>query len=228
MVSVEPCQDTPEMKNKTRFITCLSAVALTVGLVAGCASDNYQKGAGTASALTRSSELITKGGGQIDDSLAALNDLVSNPQPDLRKQFDTFATSVDNLDATAKDVAGRTEAMKAQGAAYFAGWDNEIATMHNEDIRNRSEARRDEVAARFARISQQYDDTRVAFQPYMSDLRDVQKYLSTDLTSGGLAAIKDTVAKTTRDAVPLKESMERLSEQFKGLGIAMSPTAAAN
>ena len=215
------------MKNTLLFLTCLSVVALTVGFVTGCASDNYHKGAGTASALTHSSELITKGNRQIDDSLAALNGLVSNPQPDLRKQFDAFATSVNNLDATAKNVAGETEAMKARGAAYFEGWDKEIATMHNEDIRNRSEARRNEVAERFARISEQYNDARVAFQPYMSDLRDVEKSLSTDLTSGGVSAITEVAGKTTKDAAPLKETMARLSEQFKDLGIAMSPTTAA-
>jgi hypothetical protein len=100
--------------------------------------------------------------------------------------------------------------------------------MQNEDIRNRSEARRIEVAAQFDRISRQYDAASIAFQPYMSDLRDVQKYLSTDLTAGGLAAIKETTAKTTTDAAPLKEILARLSEQFKGLGVAMSTTASAD
>jgi len=216
------------MKNKTLLLTCLSAVALAVGFVTGCASDNYQKGAGTASALNHSSELIAKGSSQIDDSLAALNDLVSSPQTNLTEQFNAYTTSVDNLDATAKDVAAKNEAMQAQGAAYFEGWDNEIATMQNEDIRNRSEARRNEVAARFAKISQQYADARAAFQPFMSDLHDVQKSLSTDLTSGGLAAIKDTAAKSTKDAVPLKETLARLSDQFRDLGKAMSPTTAIN
>ena len=216
------------MKNKTLLLTCLSAVALAVGFVTGCASDNYQKGAGTASALNHSSELIAKGSSQIDDSLAALNDLVSNPQPDLTIQFNAYALAVDNLDATAKDVAAKNQAMQAQGAAYFEGWDNEIATMQNEDIRSRSEVRRNEVAKRFAAISQQYADARTAFQPFMSDLHDVQKSLSTDLTSGGLASIKDTAAKSTRDAVPLKETLTRLSEQFKDLSKAMSPTTAAN
>jgi hypothetical protein len=216
------------MKNQTLFLTCLSTTLLAVALVTGCATDNYHKGAGTAAALNHSADLIAKGSLQIDDSLTALNDLVSNPQPDLRKQFDVFVTAVNNLGATAADVAGKTEAMKTEGAAYFAGWDNEIATMQNEDIRNRSETRRNEVAARFARISRQYDEARIAFQPYMSDLRDVQKYLSTDLTSGGLAAIKEPAAKTTQDAAPLKETLARLSEQFKELGVSMSPTTAAN
>ena len=216
------------MKNNTLFLAGLTAVALAAGLVTGCVSDNYHKSAGTANALTHSSELITKGSRQIDDSLAALNDLVAHPQPDLSKQYQAFVTSVDKLDSTARDVAGKTDAMKSQGAAYFAGWDQEIATMQNEDIRSRSEARRDEVATRFARISRQYDDARTAFQPYMSDLHDVQKYLSTDLTSGGLTAIKEIAARTTQDAVPLKETMARLSEQFKELGTAMSPTTAGN
>jgi len=222
------CDHARAMKNKTWFLSCISAVVLAAGFVTGCATDNYQKGAGTASALTHSSELIAKGGSQIDDSLAALNDLVSNPQPDLTIQFNAYALAVDNLDATAKDVAAKNQAMQAQGAAYFEGWDNEIATMQNEDIRNRSEARRNEVAARFAKISQQYADARAAFQPFMSDLRDVQKSLATDLTSGGVSAIKDTAAKSTRDAVPLKETLARLSDQFRDLGKAMSPTTAAN
>ena len=216
------------MNNKIRLLTCLSAVALAVGLVTGCASDNYQKGAGTATALKHSSELIAKGSTQIDDSLAALNDLVSNPQTNLTQQFNTYTTSVDNLDATAKDVACKNDAMQAQGAAYFAGWDKEIATMQNEDIRNRSETRRNEVSARFASISQQYADARTAFQPFMSDLRDVQKSLATDLTSGGLAAIKDTAAKSTRDAVPLKETLARLSDQFKAVSTSMSPITVVN
>ena len=113
-------------------------------------------------------------------------------------------------------------------AAYFAGWDQESAQIQNEDIRSRSETRRNEVAARFARISAQYDDARTAFQPYMSDLRDVQKFLANDLTSGGLAAIKEPAAKATTDATAVKESLDRLSDQFKDLGASMSPTTAAN
>jgi hypothetical protein len=216
------------MKYKTLSLTVVSAAILATGFITGCASDNYHKGAGTATALTHSSDLITKGSGQIDVSLAALHDLVSNPQPDLRKQFDVYVHSVDNLGSTAKEVTESTEAMKVQGAGYFAGWDHEIALMQNEDIRNRSEARRSEVAAKFDRISRQYDAASLAFQPYMSDLRDVQKYLSTDLTGGGLAAIREIATKTTNDAAPLKETLARLSEQFKGLGVAMSTTASAN
>jgi hypothetical protein len=153
--------------------------------------------------------------------------LVSNPYPDLRKQFAKFNDAVNDLGDSEKDIAGKAGEMKAQGADYFASWDKESAQIQNEDIRSRSETRRNEVASRFDRISQQYDETKAAFRPFMSDLRDVQKFLSTDLTTGGLAAIKDTAAKATRDAVPVKKSLDNLSDDFKNLGLSMSPTTAS-
>jgi hypothetical protein len=204
----------------------LFTVAAIVGFITGCASNNYNRSANTAATLDQSSSMVIKGSLLIDESLADLNDLVSNPDPDLRKQFEKFNNVVGELDASAKDLASKAREMKAQGKDYFAGWDKESAQIQNEDIRNRSEARRNEVASRFDRISEQYDTTQAAFQPLLSDLRDVQKFLSTDLTTGGLAAIKDTAAKATSDAAPVKESMSKLSDEFRSLGLSMSPTNA--
>ena len=211
----------------TYLLRNLLAIAAGTGFLTGCVSDNYHQGANTAAALNESSAMITRSNTLIDESLADLNDLVSNPYPDLRKQFKRFNSAVDGLDASSKDVASKAVDMQSQGAAYFAKWDKDSARIQNEDIRSRSEARRTEVAARFDRISQQYADTKTAFAPFMSDLRDVQKFLSTDLTAGGLAAIKATAAKATNDAIPVKDSLGRLSVEFKSLGLSMSPSADA-
>ncbi|MHB8523890.1 MAG: DUF2959 family protein [Limisphaerales bacterium] len=214
------------MKTK-KLVLHLFPLAVAVGFIAGCASTGNDKAASTARSLAESSSMIVKGNTLIDQTLASLNDLVSNSNPDLRKQFKTFNSSVKDLGSTARDVSSKAAEMKSQGAAYFAMWDQETAKMQNEDIRNRSEARKDAVASRFARISQQYDETQTAFQPFMSDLHDVQKFLGTDLTAGGLAAIKEVAANATRDAMPLKESLRKLSDQFTSLGLSMSPTSGA-
>ena len=210
----------------TNFLHNLFTLA-AAGFMAGCASDNYKNGASTAATLNQSSCMITKGNTLIDESLADLNDLVSNPRPDLRKQFNKFNHAVDLLGDSAKDVASKAGEMKSEGVDYFARWDKESAQIQNEDIRSRSETRRNEVAARFDRIGEQYDETRTAFRPFMSDLRDVQKFLSNDLTAGGLDAIKDSAAKATKDAAPVKASLAKLSDEFKSLGLSMSPTTAS-
>lgn len=49
--------------------------------------------------------------------------------------------------------------------------------MQNEDIRNRSKARKNDVASRFGRISRRYNQTKTALMPFMSEPRDVQRCL---------------------------------------------------
>ncbi len=220
--------DAGDVKNNILLSALLCAVVVSATLVTGCASANYNKSAGTAAALSESSAMIDKGGSQIDDALNALNDLVAHPQPDLRAQYQAYSVAVDALDNTAKDVAHKNTAMKEQGTAYFAEWDSENATMRNENIRQRSEARQAEVASHFVRIGQQYKAARIAFAPFMSDLRDVQKFLANDLTAGGLAAIKEVAAKAAVDAVPVKDSLMQLSTEFKGLSNSMAYHTAVN
>ena len=208
---------------KTHNLNLFTLVTAAL-LITSCATENYKNSASTAAALNQSSEMITTGNLLIDQSLANLNGLVSHPSSDLRQQFKAFSASLDDLSSTAKDTAAKAAEMKSRGAAYFARWDEESAKMRNEDIRTRSEDRRNEVALRFNRISRQYDVTKTSFEPFMSDMRDVQRFLATDLTVGGLSAIKDVSEKANRDAVPLKASMAQLSVEFQGLGVAMSPT----
>ncbi|MBF0123649.1 MAG: DUF2959 family protein [Candidatus Omnitrophica bacterium] len=209
-----------------KLIVSAFTFAIVIGSITGCATTTYQKRASTSSALTQSSDMIAKGSVLIDETLAKLNDLVSNPSPDLRKQFNAFNNSVNELGSAAKDITIKAEQMKLQGAAYFKNWDKEAAQMQNEDIRQRSEARKNEVTARFNRITESYEATKAACIPYMSDLRDIQKFLSVDLTSEGLVAIKDVAEKATNHAAPLKESISGLSEEFKALGVSMSSKAA--
>jgi len=208
-----------------KLVLNLFILAAVTAFATGCASTGNDKSASTVKSLTKSSCLIEKGNAQIDQTLAKLNDLVSNPGADLGKQFAAFDVSVNDLSATAKAVSSKADQIKARGADYFANWDKESAKMNNENIRHRSQARKQEVAANFASISQQYDESKTAFLPFMSDLRDIQSYLNTDLTAGGLANIKPAAAKATSDAIPLKESIRHLNEQFKGLKLSLSTTS---
>jgi hypothetical protein len=209
---------------KTSQLICnVFTVAALIGFLSACASDNYKQSSDTATTLAQSAGMISRCNVLIDQTLADLNDLVSNSVPDLRVPFHKFGKDVDELGVSAVDLAKKANQMKIQGADYFAQWDKELAQIQNEDIRSRSEARKNEVASRFNRISEHYDEANSALVPFMSDLRDVQKALSTDLTVGGISAIKDTAAKANHDATAVQESLGKLSEEFRSLGLSMSP-----
>ena len=206
----------------------LVAVALAAGLFAGCSSTTgYEKGAQAGTAMTTSANNITRTSEQIERTLTALNELVNNPQPDLRRQFRTFTTEVNNLDSLARQVSTQAEDMKSRGATYFGRWSQELAAIQNEDIRNRSEARQQEVAARFHAIAANYEQTKADLQPFMSDLRDVQRFLATDLTPGGIATVKTFATKANEAAVPLRKSLTTLADDFRQTGVSLTPTTPA-
>jgi hypothetical protein len=56
----------------------------------------------------------------------------------------------------------------------------------------------------------------------MADLKDVQTYLATDLTAGGIKTVKNEADKANAAAGPLREAIAELVNEFKTLGVAMS------
>jgi hypothetical protein len=210
---------------KLNFASNLMLGAL-LAAVAGCKTSNYQTGNATAEGLQASADKIEQAKGQVDSTLASLNDLVNNPT-NLPTQYATFSGAVTGLQASAKDVDAKVTDMRAKGAAYFQTWDEQLAQIKNEDIKSRSEARKKEVQDQFTKIKLSYTEIGDAYRPFMSDLQDIQTALGTDLTAGGIAAIKGAAQKANQDAVPLKKSGDDLSAELTNLGVAMSASAPA-
>jgi outer membrane murein-binding lipoprotein Lpp len=216
------------MNMKPIIAISLVAIVTTAGILAGCSSPTgYQKGARAATAINAAADDITQTSAQVERTIVALNDLVKRPQPDLRPQFRTFTAAVDNLDSIARRVSNQADNMRSRGAAYFDQWSQDLATIQNEDIRSRSQARQKEVAARFQAVAANYDQAKAGLQPFLSDLRDVQRFLATDLTPGGIGAVEKFAAKANDDAVPLRKSLDSLADEFREMGVSLSASVPA-
>lgn len=208
----------------------LSFAALTVALAisSGCASKgNYEKGASAGAGLQEAADKLTIGKGKIDTTLTALNDLVNSSQGDLEPKYKKFSASVNDLQTSAQHVNAAVKEMRDKGNEYFKAWDQQAAAIKNEDIKARSTERKAEMQKKFMDIKRSYILAGDAFKPFMADLKDIQTALGTDLTTGGLGAVKGAVEKANKNAVPLKASVDELATHFKDLGVAMSAAAAA-
>ena len=194
----------------------------------GCASSTgYDKAADTSTSLEKTAQNIHKGNGQIDAVLFALSSLVDSPAADIKPQFEKFNSAVGKLESLSNDVNTQAAAMQTQGADYFRSWDVELAKIQNEDIRSRSADRKNAVAARFDKVRVSYVQTKAAFIPFMSDIKDIRTALATDLTADGLASVKSFAKKANKNAAPLHESLTDLEADFKALGVALSTATPA-
>jgi hypothetical protein len=210
---------------KTKYIQIVSLAASTLAaaiLLTGCASSGYDKGNKAAANIQAAADLIAALPGQVDTTLTSLNDMIEKPQADLRPQYKQFSANMSKVESTGKSIAGARKSMAEKQKEFFAKWDEQMAQIKNEDIKARSQSRKDEVNKNMLAIKTSYAEAEMAFKPFMNDLKDVEKFLSVDLTTAGVAAIKDTAAKATQHAVPLKASAAKLAEDFKALGVSMS------
>ena len=200
----------------------LLLLAAVVVLHTGCSTSGHTKAGQTSSSLQKAAQDVDKANEQVETVRAALTDLVSNPGDNLKPQFQKFTSEVSKLESFANDISNHAAAMQSRGAAYFQQWDAELAKIHNEDIRTRSQDRRNAVAARFDLVRVNYSQTKTAFAPLMSDLKDIRTALGTDLTTGGLASVRGSVSKANSDTPAVRESLGRLAADFKELGISLS------
>ena len=176
----------------------------------------------TGENINKAADVIQLGVTQLDATVTALNDLVHKPAHDLGPQFKTFSKNLDQLDSTAKAVRSAAGSMDEKGKAYFADWDKQIAAIQNEDIKNRSSERRQAVEASLSKLQGDYGAARDTFRPLMTDLLDIRTALGSDLTLGGIDAIKNTVEKVGKEAGPVKETLTKVAEEFRKLGVGMS------
>jgi hypothetical protein len=198
-------------------------LAATIIAAAGCASKSYDKGSAASVATRSAADQVAVLNTKVTDTLGALNALAYKPEGDLRSQFDKFNSAVKELQSASNDLDAKVAAMQIQGQIYLGTWSNQLAGIGSADIRALSAQRMADVTAELNTAADGYRGVKSSFQPFMSDLKDIQTYLNNDLTTGGLSAIKNTVAKTKVDALPVRDAIKKLRTEFGGLGKSLSP-----
>ena len=209
--------------SQLKLIATNLALAATLAVLAGCVSKSYDKGAVTAKSLQTSAAAVGATSQSLYDVLGAMDKLTFKPQGDLRNQYDAFVTASKNLSKSVGKLDAAVAEVHAKADAYFTDWTNHTAMIQSADLRQRSLDRKAEVSGKVADVTASYDKLKLAIQPFTIDLKDMETYLDTDLTAGGIATLKDTVAKTKVDAVPLRDAIKQLQMSFSNLSDSISP-----
>jgi uncharacterized protein YukE len=203
----------------------LFIAAAASAFIIGCASNGYNKADSAASYLETAAERISKGTAQIDAATTALSTLVSGTNVDLKVQLKNYSSAVSGLEATARDVGSRATKIQQLSATYLQQWDDELAKIQNEDIRNTSAERKAAVVKKFDSLKSSYDTARTAFNPLLADLRDIKTALSTDLTPAGIDAISKSMTKVNSEADTVRKALTDLATQFKEVGKSLETPA---
>lgn len=180
----------------------------TATFTTGCATTGMDRSVKASNSIKDVDSEIRKMIVQIDLTAASLEAVVSPGQPNLKKAFDKYSDNLSDLDKEGKKVIKRTDEMKERSNKYFGEWEKDGDTFTNAEIRDLSTERRTRLAEIYARVPAAAAGMKGTYHAYLTDLQEIQKYLSTDLTPKGVEGINPVATKSVQDLASLKEALK--------------------
>ena len=130
---------------------------------------------------------------QLKSTLASLNALTKQSKGNLQPAYQAFVSEIGKTESAAQATRKQVDFMAGDGRRYFADWQNSINGISNESLRKKAQKRLDSVKKSYGKVEESLGQASEKFSPFLSDLSDVQKSLATDVTAGGVKAIRGTV-----------------------------------
>jgi len=174
----------------TNRMVAAVATSIVTGLLVASAPALAQSKASTKSvdSLNAVIKEMQKGRDQVQGAMDALNALTSGGDANLAKNYKTYSNQVAELTKTQKTATARAEDMKARREAYLQEWQTKTQEVSSPEIQAHMQARAEEVKKTFEGLQPAGQAIKDAFPPFLSDLQDIQKLLSVDLSASGVAA----------------------------------------
>jgi hypothetical protein len=199
------------MKYRTQSVTFFTTLLLgVITFLLGCATTGMQRSEKATTTMQTVADEISQVAVQLDATGASLDDLTRAGQSDVGKAFDSFSANVTQMDNLEQQFAKHAEEMRSRGKEYFAEWKQQGTEYTNPEIRELSEQRRAALGEIYRGIAEASLGVNSAFKAYMSDLKEIQTYLSNDLTPKGVEAIIPSTDKVVRDGESLKNAVNRV------------------
>lgn len=199
------------MKLTKRPIAFLFAILGTALIcLPGCSSTGMERSKEASTTMQTMDNDIKSVMSHLDVVGLSLEEMIKADQQEVKKAFDTYTENVSKMESLEKQFVKHADEMKSRGIEYFEEWQKDGNEYKNPRIQKLSEQRRNELGEIYGRIAENSIGVKEAFRAYVSDIKEIQIYLSNDLTSKGIEAIAPISRKVVRDGDQFSNSIKYL------------------
>jgi len=200
-------------------------ILLTIGLTALLASATQASQEQLAKSIQEARLETSRTSEQLKATLGALNELTAQKKGDLRPAYNAFCAQIPKTEAAAGQTRTRVQWMAGDGLKYFKDWQDTINGIANESLRKKAQKRMDAVKKSYDKVEASLVQAGEKFRPFLSDLADIQKFLATDVTAGGVKAIKSTVSSANWNHQFVDKSVKAALKEMDKMEKALSSEA---
>jgi len=211
------------MKPTTQSVTCILIMLMVAAIgLAGCDSTGTQRSKAASTTMQTVENDINLVAVQLDVTGASLDELMRPGQSDVKKAFNSYTDNISKIEKMEKDFAKHADEMKARGNDYFEEWQKEGDKYKNQQIQELSDQRRSELGRIYGRIAENSIGVEEAFKAYVSDSKEIQNYLSNDLTSKGIEAIAAISKRVVENGEHLRSAIKNVQTAIETARAEMS------
>ena len=200
-------------------------ILLMIGLATLLASATQASQEQLARSIKDAHVETTRTDAQLKATLEALNGLTKQKTGDLRPAYNTYCSEVAKTEAAAGWTRTRGQWMATDGRKYFQDWQSTVNGIANESLRKKAQKRLDAVKVSYGKVEASLKLAGEKFRPFLSDLGDIQKALATDVTAGGVKAIKSTVSSANWNHQYVDKAIKAALKEMDKMEKALSPEA---
>jgi hypothetical protein len=168
-------------------------VYLTISLAALLATATQASQEQLASSIKDAKLETARTDAQLTATLEAINALTKQTKGDLKPAYNTYCAEVAKTESASTWTKTRVQWMASDGRKYFVDWQNTVNGISNQSLKKKAQKRLDSVKMSYEKVEASLQQASEKFKPFLSDLSDIQKTLATDVTAGGVKAVKGTV-----------------------------------
>lgn len=194
---------------KQPAVLIFALFAAAIGF-AGCSSTGIQRSEKATTTMQTTDNDIKLVSVQLDATGASLDELIKPGQSDIRKAFDLYTENVSKIEKMESKFSKHSEEMQTRGKDYFEEWQKDGEKYKNSQLQQLSEQRRIELEEIYGKIALNSVGVKDAFKAYVSDVKEIQKFLSNDLTPNGILAIAPISKKVNKDGDNLKAAIKNI------------------
>ncbi len=190
------------MKQRTQIAlppAVLTAVAITVAVLAGCSSAYYSAwemlGQEKRDLLRSNVESVKQeqqaAADDFEDALERLRSLYDIDGGKLEKTYDKLKGDAEDAEGRAQDIRDRIDKIESIADDLFKEWDQEIGEISNANYRTKSRAKLNETKSKYGDLAASLEKSEASMEPVLTHLNDSVLFLKHNLNAaaiGGLAA----------------------------------------
>ena len=202
----------------------IAILLLAIMITAACSTTGIQRSEDVQSDMRTMDNDIKLIIVQLDAIGASLDELTKPGQADVKRAFDVFSNNVSKIEKMEKDFSKHADQMTKSGKKYFEAWDKNKNQYDNPEIQRSSDERRAALGKIYDRIDENNVGVKDAFKTYVSDVSEIESFISNDLTTKGITSIASISDRTVRNGSHLKNELANLQSAIEDARAEMTQT----